>query len=112
MVFLRALTIKVIDYISCMYAYTLTLAPWFYCAPPQDNLRDRPFHYLRGGGRLFEKIIWSCFWMKKIIWSSLYVNKFFGFDVLQENNLLDRQRGRNSCLPYMTIFKNLTFNSL
>ena len=30
-----------------------------------------------GAGRVFEKIIWRCFWPKKIIWPSLYVEKFF-----------------------------------
>ena len=30
-----------------------------------------------GAGRVFEKIIWRCFWPKKIIWPSLYVEKIF-----------------------------------
>ena len=39
-------------------------------------IRERPFHYLGGGGagKLFEKM-WHYFKMKKIIWPSLYIEK-------------------------------------
>ena len=52
-------------------------------------IRERPFHYLGGGaGRVFEKIIWRCFWPKKIIWPSLYVEKiFFALICCKKNNL-------------------------
>ena len=37
-----------------------------------------------GAGRLFEKIIWRCFWLIKIIWPGLSVENFFCFDMLRK----------------------------
>ena len=62
-------------------------------------------------------IIWGCwetFWKnnlalllaeKKVFGPVCMLKKFYCFDMLPKTHLSDRQRGRNSCLPSMTIKK-------
>ena len=51
-------------------------------------LREQPFHYRGGAGRVFEKIIWRCFWPKKnnlaqpVRWKN-----FFALICCKKNNL-------------------------
>ena len=55
-----------------------TVDPGICCTSHHVSVRSDHFIIWGGGaGRVFEKIIWRCFWPKKIIWPSLYVEKIF-----------------------------------